>query len=163
MFQMLLSGACPKSRNFSVSCAASEEVHKKLRGSIVRTTDQSGQKDILCDRTSRPVYKMGELPGKGVITAQGQAWHQSAGGEQLYCASLVCFGIYLPLSLSFLLQLLVLVSLLLFFFTLFQLLNLFSQSTSLIFFSFLILLTMPSVGGRGSEQAAAWYLVPGWG
>lgn len=38
-----------------------------------------------------------------------------------------------------------------------------SQSPSLVFFSFLIPLTMPSVEGRRSDQAAAWYLVPAWG
>lgn len=78
--------------------------------------------------------KWGELPGKGV--SQLRDLSLVRGGEQLYCASLVFLGIYLPPSHSFLLQLLVLVSLPLFF-TLFLLFNCsyLNQKFDFLFFS----------------------------
>lgn len=44
-------------------------------------------------------YIMEEVGQEGPITAQETAGHRSAGGEQLYCASLVFFGFYLSFFL----------------------------------------------------------------
>ena len=45
----------------SISCSASEELHKKLPGQVTQTV----QKDIPYDSMPHVVYKQGELPGTG--------------------------------------------------------------------------------------------------
>lgn len=70
---------------FHVSCSASEELYKILGGSMARTSDWIGQRDIPHPRISCPVCKLGELPGRQMIAVQGQAGYRSAGGEQLWC------------------------------------------------------------------------------
>ena len=92
--------------------------------------------------TSCPVYKLGEVGQEGWITARELTGHRSASGEQLHCASLVLYILFFfSPSFSVLLNCLYL------------------NPQVLLFFSIL----SPIPLGGGSEQAAAWCLIAGWG
>lgn len=93
MFCLLLSSAYQLSQGLSnFLCSASEELHKKLGGSIARLADLNCQRDIPYHGMACPGYKMGELAGRGQLLLKDWAWHQSMSDELLSCASLVwCF------------------------------------------------------------------------
>lgn len=90
MFWLLLSSAYPKSRTlFLFLSPLRRYTNKSWEGAFLAQVTQSGQKDIPHHRTSCPVYKLGELPGRGASRSVGmESGIWSAGGEYLYCASL---------------------------------------------------------------------------
>lgn len=125
---------------------------------------QTGWKDIPHHRTLCLIYKLREVGQERPFSSQGQAEHQSAGGEQWYWASLFSFC-YLPFHHNC--YCFYFYGYCYFFF--FSTVQLFlAQLTGFIFF--LILIPIPMGEGRGegigegrSEQTAVCWLVGGCG
>lgn len=66
----------------SVSCSVSEELHKKLGGRKARTAHLSWPKRYATVQHVMPMYKLRELPGRGLNIALGWAGYCSEGSEQ---------------------------------------------------------------------------------
>lgn len=93
---------------FSVSCSASEELHKKLGGSTARTADPKLAREIFHTiKHFAHCVNWGSCC-EGLMAAGRQAGHRSAGAEHLYWASLVPLGVYMFFSLQLLLSLVLL-------------------------------------------------------
>lgn len=160
-----------------VSCSASAELHEKPGRAQVRTADPNWPKAYSRSQNAMLSILTEGAVGKWLIAAQGQAGHQSEGGEQLIWAYLVLVFIPLPFCcLQFHYYYTVIIVyydywcwygywfLLLWFlfcnFTLFQLLNS-SYLKPWVFTLFWF--SSQSCGRVVSEQEAVWYLVAGWG
>lgn len=76
--------------------------HKELEGDTTRTLTQTDWKGIPYLTVTKPETKLAELAKVlGAAFAQGVSAHPLADGEQLHCASLVCwllFFLFLPSS-----------------------------------------------------------------
>lgn len=105
---------------FTVSCSASQLMHKNLEESTTRTSGLPWPGGYSTPQSVMlPLYTGVSWLG-AAIAVQGWTGWWSVGGEQLCCVSLVFLGFYSSLLLSFSLQLLLVVVM---YFTLLSLLN----------------------------------------
>lgn len=108
MRTMLMCSAVltPSQGLLSVPCSATQQVHKKLGGSRIRTADPKWPQGYSTPWNARLSTPAGRISQKGLITAQELAGHPQQVVSIVLCTT--CEVLFLSLSLSFLLLLLLL-------------------------------------------------------
>lgn len=87
---------------FSVCHYVSEQEHRILVRSIASSADLKWPKGYYIPEGIMPNTCIGDTRLGATACSEGWVGHQSGGGEQLYCTSLISYGCYssLPLILS---------------------------------------------------------------